>query len=137
MIFLTYKWTNVHFLTQKILTLNKKDILRFLADTLIGNRSKFGQNGLSFGIITNLPRIKIIKNVFYKTSLEITNKLKLRLEPGCIQTINDEPLFHNQLFKGIDGNPFTLPSGINNVPLTVKQLRCHNIVDQTEQKETC
>ena len=117
-----------------LLSLNKNDILRFLADSLIGNSSKFGQNGLSFGIITNLPRIKIIKNVFYKTSLEITNKLKLRLEPGCIQTINDEPLFHNQLFKGIDGNPFTLPSGINNVPLTVKQLRGHNIVEQNRAK---
>ena len=44
-----------------LLSIDDDSIERFLADSLIGKENRFGQKGLSFGIITNLELINHIK----------------------------------------------------------------------------
>ena len=58
-----------------LLTLDSDNIERFLADSLIGMNSKYGQNGLRYGLISNPNRIKLVRNDYFKDALEIVNSL--------------------------------------------------------------
>ena len=106
-----------------LLTLDVDNIERFLADSLIGNMQKHGQKGLSYGLFNNIVRIRTIKNPFYKNALEIINNLKIELIPGEINTVINEPLFYNNLFKDRNNNCFTLSRFKKDMPKTLKELQ--------------
>ena len=81
-----------------IISVDDDKIERFLADSLIGKNNRFGQTGLSYGIISNLDLINKIKNDFYKSALKTMNSIELHIRPGSIRTIQNEPLFYNKMF---------------------------------------
>lgn len=106
-----------------LLSLDNDNIERFLADSLIGSCSKFGQNGLSYGLISNINRIKIIKHDFYRDALEITNSLNMVLIPASRRSIQNEPLFYNKLFLDNGNRVFSLSTFKSQMPTRVKDLQ--------------
>jgi len=94
---------------------------RFLADQLIGNSTKFKHRGLSFGLSTNIERIKIIKNHYYREALTFFNELGIKLIPGQRKLIHNEPVFASNFFLDINGVPFT-PNVNDNCPKTIYEL---------------
>ena len=107
-------------------------IERFLADRLIGSSTKYGQNGLSYGVISNLDRIKIIKSTFYKKALTIINNLDLKVKPGSIRTIQSEPLFYNKLFLDEGNLVFNMAQLKNKLPKTVREIQSHSQAREPE-----
>jgi hypothetical protein len=96
-------------------------IERFLADSLVGNY--LGQQGLSYGLISHINRIKMIQNDFYRYALEIANSLNIMMKPGKINTILKEPLFYNTLIMDTNNRVFTLSRLKNQMPKTVKEIQ--------------
>ena len=105
-----------------LLSVDDDKIERFLADSLIGKNNRFGQTGLSYGIISNLDLINKIKNDFYKSALKTMNSIELHIRPGSIRTIQNEPLFYNKMFLDENGHRFTLTRHKNAMPKKVKDL---------------
>ena len=121
-----------------LLALDKSQIDRYLADSLIGSNSKFGQNGLSFGLISNANRIKLVKNDYYKSALEVTNSLDIILRPASMKSIRNEPLFFNPLLRDNNNNNriFTFSRFKNQMPKLVGDIRPHtssNIFEVNEK----
>ena len=108
-----------------LLSLDKNRIERYLADTLIRNNSKYGQNSLSFGLISNIGRIKLIKNDFYKFALEVVNSINIVLLPGSVRAIKDEPIFYNTLLKDNENRVFPLSRFKNQMPKVIKDISEH------------
>ena len=94
-----------------------------MADSLIGNSSIYGQNGLSYWLISNKNHIKLIKHDFYRYALEVANSLNIVLIPGSCRLIYNEPLFYNKLFLDNDSRVFTLKKFKNQMPILVKDIR--------------
>jgi len=126
-----------------LLSLNKDNIERFLADSLIGVCQKFGQNGLSYGLISNINRIKLVKHDFYRDALEIVNDLGINLIPGNLRTIYNEPLFYNKLFLDNTNAIFRLARFKKQMPIIVKDLQKQIIsqesivIDKTRELKEC
>ena len=91
-----------------MLSISNEDFERFLADSLIGKSLIYGQNGLSYGIISNQNRIKLIKHDFNRYALEVANSLNIVLIPGSCRLIYNEPLFYNKHFLDNDSRVFSL-----------------------------
>ena len=126
-----------------LIKMSDDNIERFLADSLIGRKNRFELNGLSFGLITNLQRINLIKNEYYKKALQVVNSVGLVLKPGNIRTISAEPLFYNQFFLDATDNVFTLTRYKRFMPKLVKELQSTNpsreplVRDTIQQLRVC
>ena len=97
---------------QRIINLmnhENKKIEMFLINSLIGKSTKYQHYRLSFGLVTNLDRIKLIKEKTLRDTLTIVNKLDIKMTPGNIKYILDEPLFYNPLLKDTNGETFKIP----------------------------
>ena len=110
-----------------LLSLDRDNIERFLADSLIGCCQKFGQNGLSYGLFSNVNRIKLVKHDFYREALEIVNKLEITMIPGSLRSIENEPLFYNKLFLDNNNAIFKLARFKKQMPIIVKDLQKQTI----------
>ena len=119
-----------------LMSIKDDNIGRFLVDSLVGKDNKYGQNGLGFGLITNLERIKEIKNDFYKRALKLVNSTDLILKPGNIRSIYDEPLFYNKLILERNNETFTLTRHKRIMPKKVKDLQTHTYHREPEIVET-
>ena len=75
--------------------MDKDTFERFLADSLIGLNNSLGLNGISYGLMKNLNRIKQI--YFYKEALLIVNSLNILIKPGTVKNIENEPIFQNPI----------------------------------------
>ena len=106
-----------------LLSIEDDNIERFLADSLIGKDNRFGQNGLSYGIISNPELINQIKNDFYKNALQAVNSIGIAIKPGSLRLIQNEPLFYNKMFLDTNEQFFTLTRFKRMMPKTVKQLQ--------------
>ena len=115
-----------------LLTLNEDHIERFLADKLIGPDGKYGQSGLSFGLISNLDRINLIKHSYYKHALKQTHALNLIIKPGNIKSIYTEPLFYNKMLLDSNGRIFTLTNYSKMLPKTVKDIKTRIYLGNTQ-----
>ena len=106
-----------------LIKMNPNNFERFLADELVGNYTKHRQYGLSYGLLNNKIRILAIKNEFYRNALRIICELDIILKPSNINTIQEEPLFHNSAFRDpVSNGPFKLTRFKNQMPKNVKNL---------------
>jgi len=106
-----------------LLSVDDDNIERFLADALIGKDNRFGQNGLSYGMISNLDLINRIKNDFYKNALQAVNSIEITFKPASLRHIQHEPVFYNKMFLNSNEQVFTLSRFKRSMPKTVKQLQ--------------
>ena len=107
-----------------LMSLNNDNLERFLADSLVGGTTNQSQYGLSYGLFNNEARIRTIPNYFYKKAFEIINSLNIVIKPGQINTIMNEPLFYNNLFKDpLTHEHFTLSRFKSQMPKTLKELQ--------------
>ena len=90
----------------KILKMDKDTFERFLADSLIGLNNSLGLNGISYGLMKNLNRIKQIEHSFYKEALLIVNSLNISIKPGTVKNIENEPIFQNPIILDKNGRAF-------------------------------
>ena len=114
---------------QRIINLmnhENKNFEMFLINSLIGKSTKYQHDRLSFGLVTNLDRIKLIKEKTLRDTLTIVNKLDIKMTPGNIKYILDEPLFYNPLLKDTNGETFKIPVFEKNkqaLPKTIGDLK--------------
>ena len=64
-----------------LMNLENKKIEKFLINSLIGKSTKYQHDKLSFGLVTNLDRIKLIKEKTLRDTLTIVNKLDIKMTP--------------------------------------------------------
>ena len=108
-----------------LMNLEDDNFQKILINNLIGKSTKYHQDKLSFGLITNLERIKLIKVKSLRDTLIILNKLEFQLKPGNIKRILEEPIFYNKLLKNENGDTFSFPILEKNkqfLPKTIKEL---------------
>jgi len=126
-----------------LLNIDDKHFERFLADKLIGTDNKYGQNILSYGLISNKDRIKLIKNDFYREALLIANILDINFKPGNAKSFGNEPLFYNKAFLNTNGTVFTFSRFKKHLPKTVKELhktsvsREIEVIDKIRKMKIC
>ena len=96
---------------QRIINLmnhENKKFEMFLINSLIGKSTKYQHDRLSVGLLTNLDRIKLMKEKTQRDTSTIVNKLDIKMTPGNIKYILDEPLFYNPLLKDTNGETFKI-----------------------------
>ena len=120
-----------------LMTLDSNHIERFLADELVGNCLRQRQYGLSYGLFNNKPRIRTIKNSFYKGAFETLSSLNVMIGPAEMNTIQNEPLFYNTLFINTSANDvFKLTRYKNQMPKKLRDLQNFPHSREQEVNET-
>ena len=120
-----------------LMSLDSNHVERVLADNLVGISMAHKQQGLSYGLLNNLVRIKLIKNDFYKNALEIVSNLNLIMRPANIKTIANEPLFYNKFFIDPSTNcPFKLTRFKKQLSNNVKELQTSPHSHEQEVNDT-
>jgi len=127
-----------------LMSLDPNNFERFLADQLVGNCNRHKQYGLSYGLFNNRIRIQTIKNEFYKNAFKIILDLNVLQKPANINTIQNEPLFYNNMIiDPLTNATFKLSRFKNHMPNKVRDLqnfphfREQEINEMVQKLRTC